>query len=204
MWGLWKQESKRPPFPALRSRAKQPLDLIHSDLDKMPVLSIGRYKYTTTYLGNYSLFGVMFYLKHKNEEFATFKTYRAWAERQLGTTLKCRQFDQGGEFLSNHQLQTRIQGIPVLGHCPPMLQNIPWCEIQRNSISSKRNKVGTANSGAIEQPPNSWIRQWIWFIGTRPSQSSPTSHKVAYSPLEHIAHFRFVMIQCPVTWCYVQ
>ena len=46
----------------------------------MPVLSIGRYKYTATYLDNYSLFGVMFYLKHKNEEVTAFKAYEAWAE----------------------------------------------------------------------------------------------------------------------------
>ena len=45
----------------------------------------------------------MFYLKHKNEEFATFKTYKAWAKWQLSTTLKCRQSDHGGEFLSNEQ-----------------------------------------------------------------------------------------------------
>ena len=69
----------------------------------MPVLSIGGYKYTATYLDDYSSFGVIFYLKHINEEFTTFKTYKAWAERQLSTTLKCRQFDQGGEFLSNEQ-----------------------------------------------------------------------------------------------------
>ena len=87
--GCEKGKSKRLPFPTARSRAKRPLDLVHSDLDEMPVL-IGRYKYTTNYLDDYSSFGVMFYLKHKNEEFAAFKTYKAWAERQLGTTLKCK------------------------------------------------------------------------------------------------------------------
>ena len=88
--GCEKGKSKRLPFPTSQSRAKQPLDLVHSDLDEMPVLSIGRYKYTTTYLDASSSFGVMFYLKHKNEEFTAFKTYKAWAQRQLGTTLKCR------------------------------------------------------------------------------------------------------------------
>ena len=83
--GCEKGKSKRLPFPTSKSRAKQPLDLVHSDLDKMPVLSIGGYKYTATYLDDYSLFGVMFHLKHK-----AFKTYKAWADRQLGTTLKCR------------------------------------------------------------------------------------------------------------------
>ena len=97
--GCEKGKSKRLPFPTSKSRATKPLDLVHSDLDEMPVLSMGRYKYTTTYLDNYSSFGVMFYLKKKNNEFAAFKQYKAWAECQLGTTLKCRQFDRGGEFL---------------------------------------------------------------------------------------------------------
>ena len=101
--GCKKGKSKRLPFPTSKSRTKRPLDLFHSNLDEMPVLSIGRYKYTTTYLDNYSSFGVIFYLKHKNEEFTTFKTYKAWAKWQLGTKLKCRWFDQGGEFLSNEQ-----------------------------------------------------------------------------------------------------
>ena len=75
--GCKKGKSKRLPFPNLSSRAKRPLDLVHSDLDKMPVLSIGRYKYTTTYLDNYFSFGVMFYLKKKSEEFTAFKQYKA-------------------------------------------------------------------------------------------------------------------------------
>ena len=88
--GCEKGKSKRLPFPALQWRAKRPLNLVHSDLDEMPVLSIGGYKYTATYLDNYSSFGVMFYLKKKSDEFAAFKQYKAWAERQLSTTLKCR------------------------------------------------------------------------------------------------------------------
>ena len=75
----------------------------------MPVLSMGGYEYTTTYLDNYSLFGVMFYLKKKSDEFAAFKQYKAWAKRQLGTTLKCRRFNWGGEFLSNEQKTYMIE-----------------------------------------------------------------------------------------------
>ena len=88
--GCEKGKSKRLPFPSLRSRASRPLDLVHSNLDKNPVLSIGGYKYTATYLDDYSSFGVMFYLKHKNEEFTAFKPYKAWAKRQIGTKLKCK------------------------------------------------------------------------------------------------------------------
>ena len=85
-----KGKSKRLPFPTSKLRAKQPLNLVHSNLDKMPVLSIGGYKYTVAYLDNYPSFGVMFYLKKKSDEFTAFKQYKAWAERQLDATLKCR------------------------------------------------------------------------------------------------------------------
>ena len=89
----------------------------------MPVFSIGRYKYTSTYLDNYSSFGVMFYLKKKNDEFTAFKQYKVWAERQLGTTLKCRHFDHGGEFLSNEQKTYMIEnGIETQMSMPDTLQ----------------------------------------------------------------------------------
>ena len=104
-----KGKSKRLPFPSSKSRAKRPLNLVHSNLDKMPVLSLGGYKYTTTYLDNYLSFGVIFYLKKKSDEFAAFKQYKAWAEQRLGTTLKCTQFDHGGEFLSNEQKAYMIE-----------------------------------------------------------------------------------------------
>ena len=58
--GCEEGKSKRLPFPTSKLRAKKPLDLVHSDLDEMPVLSVGGYKYTTTYLDDYSSFGVMF------------------------------------------------------------------------------------------------------------------------------------------------
>ena len=89
----------------------------------MPVLSIGRYKYTATYLDDYSSFGVIFYLKKKSDEFAAFKQYKAWAKQQLGTTLKCRHFDQGGEFLSNEQKTYMIEnGIETQTSMPYSLQ----------------------------------------------------------------------------------
>ena len=40
--GCKKGKSKRLSFLTSKSRAMKPLDLVHSDLDKMPVLSIAR------------------------------------------------------------------------------------------------------------------------------------------------------------------
>ena len=62
-------------------------------------------------------------LKKKSDEFATFKQYKAWTERQLGTTLKKWRFDQGGEFLSNEQKAYMIEnGIEVQTSMPDSLQ----------------------------------------------------------------------------------
>ena len=121
--GCEKGKSKRLPFPALWSRAKWPPDLVHSDLDKMPVLSSGRYKYTATYLDDHSSYGVISYLKKKNEEFTAFKASTVWAKSLLGTILKCRQFDQGGEFLSNEQKMYMAEnGIEYQMSMPDSLQ----------------------------------------------------------------------------------
>ena len=77
-------------LPSSKSRAARPIDLVHSNLDEFPVHSISSYKWTTTYLDNHSSYGVIFYLKSKDEEFTAFKAYQAWAERQTSTTLKCK------------------------------------------------------------------------------------------------------------------
>ena len=81
--GCEKGKSKRLPFPGSKLRAKWPLDLVHSNLDEMPVLSIGGYKYTTTYLDDYSSFGVMFYLKKKSDKFDAFKQYKPGPNNSL-------------------------------------------------------------------------------------------------------------------------
>ena len=127
--GCKKGKSKRLPFPTSWSRALCPLDLVHSNLDKMPVLSISRYKYTTTYLDDHSSFGVMFYLKHKNEEFTAFKAYKAWAERQLGTKLKCKQTDRGGSSCQTNKVLT-WQRMELNTKCP--------CQIPHNKTDKQK------------------------------------------------------------------
>ena len=82
--GCEKGKSKRLPFPPSKSRAETTLALVHSDLDEMSAASIDIYKWTATYLDDHTHYGMMFFLKHKDEQFDAFKTYKAWAERQTG------------------------------------------------------------------------------------------------------------------------
>ena len=69
----------------------------------MSAASIDRYKWTATYLDDHTRYGMMFFLKHKDEQFDAFKTYKAWAERQTGRKLKTICTDRGSEFLSKEQ-----------------------------------------------------------------------------------------------------
>ena len=86
--GCEKGKSRQLPFPPSKSQAETTLALVHSDLDKMSTASIDGYKWTATYLNDHTQYGMMFFLKHKDEQFDTFKTYKAWAERQTGWKLK--------------------------------------------------------------------------------------------------------------------
>ena len=64
----------------------------------------------------------MFFLKHKDEQFDAFKTYKAWAECQTGWKLKTIHTDRGGEFLSKkqkHYLQEcRIEHQTLMPYSP--------------------------------------------------------------------------------------
>ena len=65
-------KSKRLPFPPSKSRADEPLDLVHMDLVDKPSLSINSYRYEYTILDNASSLGTMYYLKHKSDTFKCF------------------------------------------------------------------------------------------------------------------------------------
>ena len=101
--GCEKGKSKRLPFPPSKSRAETTLALVHSNLDEMSTASINGYKWTATYLNDHTQYGMMFFLKHKDEQSYAFKTYKAWAERQTRQKLKTIHTNRGGEFLSKEQ-----------------------------------------------------------------------------------------------------
>ena len=103
--GCEKGKSKRLPFPPSKSRAETTLALVYSDIDEMSAASINGYKWTATYLNDHTRYGMMFFLKHKDEQFDAFKTYKAWAERQTRWKFKTICTNRGGEFLSKEQIR---------------------------------------------------------------------------------------------------
>ena len=77
------------PFSAKGERAKEPLQLVHSDVcSPLNVQASGGYEYFILYIDDYSRYGYVYLMQKKSETFGKFKEFLAEAEKQLGKSLK--------------------------------------------------------------------------------------------------------------------
>ena len=73
------------PFSAKGQRAKEPLQLVHSDVcGPMSVQARGGYEYFVLFIDDYSRYGYVYLMQRKSETFGKFKEFLAEAEKQLG------------------------------------------------------------------------------------------------------------------------
>ena len=69
------------PFTGKGLRAKEPLELIHSDVcGPMNVKARGGYEYYVTFIDDYSRYGYVYLMQRKSETFEKFKEFRAEVE----------------------------------------------------------------------------------------------------------------------------
>ena len=77
------------PFKAKCNRAKEVLDLIHTDLyGPMNISARGGYEYFITFIDDYSRYGYIYLMHHKSEAFEKFKEYKAEVENHRGKSIK--------------------------------------------------------------------------------------------------------------------
>ncbi|GKA49200.1 retrotransposon protein, putative, ty1-copia subclass, partial [Tanacetum coccineum] len=78
-------------------RAKDLLGLIHIDVCG-PFRTVSRQgaSYFITFIDDFSHYGYVYLLKHKNEVFETFKVFQKEVENQLGKTIRSLRSDRGG------------------------------------------------------------------------------------------------------------
>lgn len=95
------------PFPKeLKQRAKEPLELIHSDLcSPMQTPSLGGNKYCITFIDDYSRMCWVYFLRNKSETFHVFKKFKVMVELPSGYNVKRLRTDRGGEFISTDFIQ---------------------------------------------------------------------------------------------------
>ncbi|KAI5345500.1 hypothetical protein L3X38_013377 [Prunus dulcis] len=92
----------REPFPKeSKWRAKEPLELIHSDLcGPMQTASLGGNKYFITFIDDFSRMCWVYFLRNKSETFHVFKKFKVMVELQSGYHVKRLRTDRGREYIS--------------------------------------------------------------------------------------------------------
>ncbi|GJY18952.1 retrovirus-related pol polyprotein from transposon TNT 1-94 [Tanacetum coccineum] len=84
------------------SRAKEPLQLIHTDLcGPITPTSHGKNLYFLLFTNDYSRKTLVYFLKEKSQAFEALKKFKAMVKKKKSLKIKSMRPDRGGEFLSN-------------------------------------------------------------------------------------------------------
>uniref|UniRef100_A0A803NKT0 Integrase catalytic domain-containing protein n=1 Tax=Cannabis sativa TaxID=3483 RepID=A0A803NKT0_CANSA len=111
-------KNHRLPYPLSKSRANQPLALVHTDLwgpSHVPYKE--NYKYYIVFVGDYSRFSWIFPLTMKSQAFETFIRFKSLVEKQFNLPIKVVQADGGGEYRPFEKFLSD-QGIVFKQPCP--------------------------------------------------------------------------------------
>ena len=90
----------RRPFTAKGYRAKEQLELVHSDLcGPMTIQARCGFEYFINFIDDFSRYGYIYLMLCKSEAFEKFKEYRVETEKRLNKCLKILRSCCGGEYL---------------------------------------------------------------------------------------------------------
>ena len=91
----------RSPFVGRMERAKDVLEIIHSDVcGPFGEMARGGFYHFITFIDDLSRYGHLFLMKNKSESFEMFKEFKAQVENQTGKSIKTLRSNRGGEYLS--------------------------------------------------------------------------------------------------------
>ncbi|GJR10471.1 retrotransposon protein, putative, ty1-copia subclass [Tanacetum coccineum] len=109
----------RKPYSHQVERAKDLLGLIHTDVcGPFKIVSRQRASYFVTFTDDFSRYGYVYLLKHKNEVFETFKVFKKEVENQLGKTIKSLRSNREGEYMSQEFLD-HLKEHRIIAHRTP-------------------------------------------------------------------------------------
>ena len=94
-------KSHKLPFSLFSSHASHPLELLHLDLlDPAPCPATSGARYVLLIIGDFSRYTWLYFLSTKDQALPSFINFQKLVERQLNTSIKHLQYDNGGEFLA--------------------------------------------------------------------------------------------------------
>ncbi|KAE8681124.1 hypothetical protein F3Y22_tig00111342pilonHSYRG00188 [Hibiscus syriacus] len=117
------------------TRAKKPLELIHTDMcGPIKPSSLGNNNYFLLFIDDFSRKTWVYFLKQKSEVFEVFKKFKAAVERESGRKIKAMRSDRGGEFTSREfQEFCEANGI----RRPMTVPRSP----QQNGVAERKNRT---------------------------------------------------------------
>ena len=125
----------RDSFPSSSYRAKECLELVHTDLcGPMQNQSIGGSFYFLTFIDDCSRKIWVYFLKQKSETFTRFKKFKAKAEKQSGRFVKVLRYDGGGEYGSR-------EFVDFCKHHGIKKQTTTRYTPQQNGVAKRKNRT---------------------------------------------------------------
>ena len=123
------------PFIGHSERVDNLLGLMHSDVCG-PISSTARggYQYFITFADDYSRYGYLYLMKHKDESFEKFKTFKNEVQNQLGKSMKALRTDRGGEYLRQY-FDDYLKDYGIVSQLTPP-RTPQW-----NGVSKRRNRT---------------------------------------------------------------
>lgn len=184
----------RDPFPKhSESRCSELLGLIHSDLHgPLPVRTHAGYRYWMTFIDDKSRFINVFLLKSKDEAFGAFKQFKAYAENQLGCSIKALRDDKGGEYMSNAWNQ-------FMADTGIARQHTARASPQQNGVAERLNRTIqeriTAMLHDANLPAKFWgeaLRTYVHVHNRCPTSALPnmTPYEMWHKKKPSVAHLR--------------
>ncbi|GKA58903.1 retrotransposon protein, putative, ty1-copia subclass [Tanacetum coccineum] len=123
----------RKSFPHRPERATDLLGIIHTDMcGSLRHVSRQGASYFITFTYDYSRYGYVYLLKHKHEDFETFKVFKNEVENQLGKTIKALRSDRGDEYISQ-EFKDYLKACGIVQHLTPSYTP------QHNRVFDRRN-----------------------------------------------------------------
>lgn len=127
-------KNKALPFNLSQSRAKFPLDLIHTDIwGPSPIQSTSSFRFYVQFLDDHTRYSWIFPLKNKSEALTTFIQFKQFVEKQFERKIKMLQSDWGGEYRSFTQLMQN-EGIAFRQSCP-------YTSVQNGRVERRHRKI---------------------------------------------------------------
>ena len=110
------------PYEDSEYRAKEPLELVHSDVfSPMKQPSISGFRYMITFINDFLRYIWVYFIKEKSEALSKFKEFKETVEKEVDQRICCLRTDNGGEYTS-YEFSKYLQDYKICQQltCPNM------------------------------------------------------------------------------------